>query len=142
MSDLAPRPGDGLPDSAIQAAAEVRFRQYESEYSAGHLTWRDFADEVREVLAAAAPAIRAAERERLALKHSGDLSTAAHLGYENGLLDGAKAENARILAIAAREHAVVPCHDPATGAHVAYAPFGMILAEHDATRAESDGGES
>lgn len=45
----------GIPDVAIQAAAEVRLRQYDSEYDASHLTWRDFADAAREMLEAALP---------------------------------------------------------------------------------------
>lgn len=53
-----------LPSAAIQAAAEVMFRQYESQYSASHLTWRDFSDDAKAVLAAAEPHIRANERER------------------------------------------------------------------------------
>jgi hypothetical protein len=44
-----------IPEPAIQAAAEVLLRDYESQYSASHLTWRDFADLARQVLAAAAP---------------------------------------------------------------------------------------
>lgn len=44
-----------IPKAAIQAAAEVRLRQYESEYSAAHLTWKDFADDTRAMLEAAAP---------------------------------------------------------------------------------------
>jgi len=46
-----------LPDNAVQAAAEVLFRDYESQYSADHLTWRDFAGLAREALGAAAPAM-------------------------------------------------------------------------------------
>ena len=42
-----------IPEAAIQAAAEVMLRQYDSEYSAAHLTWRDFADSAREILEAA-----------------------------------------------------------------------------------------
>jgi hypothetical protein len=42
-------------DETLQRAAEVLFRQYESEYSTEHLTWRDFADPAREILDAAAP---------------------------------------------------------------------------------------
>jgi hypothetical protein len=37
----------------VQVAAEVRMRQYSTEYDASHLTWEDFADEAREVLEAA-----------------------------------------------------------------------------------------
>jgi hypothetical protein len=44
-----------LPEAAVRAGAEVRLRQYESEYEAGHLTWRDFAAEVTEILEAALP---------------------------------------------------------------------------------------
>jgi hypothetical protein len=58
-----------IPPAAVQAAAEVMFRQYESQYNADHLTWRDFEQDAREVLEAAAPHIGAAavaaERERL-----------------------------------------------------------------------------
>lgn len=46
-----------VPDAAVKAAAEVMLRQYESEYSAAHLTWRDFADPAREILGAVAPAM-------------------------------------------------------------------------------------
>ena len=44
-----------LPEPAVEAAAKVALRQYESEYSAAHLSWRDFEGEVRELLEAAAP---------------------------------------------------------------------------------------
>jgi hypothetical protein len=50
---------DGIPPAAIEAAASICLRRYASEYSAGHLTWRDFADEAGEMLAAAVPLIRA-----------------------------------------------------------------------------------
>jgi hypothetical protein len=43
------------PDTAIQHAAEVMLRQYESQYSAEHLTWRDFAGDARAILDAVAP---------------------------------------------------------------------------------------
>lgn len=54
-----------LPAEAVQAAAEVRLRQYESEYDAARLTWRDFATDMTEVLEAAAPHLAAAERARI-----------------------------------------------------------------------------
>jgi len=44
-----------IPEQAVQAVAERMFRRYESEYSAGHLSWRDFADDARADLEAAAP---------------------------------------------------------------------------------------
>jgi hypothetical protein len=47
----------GVTDAEVQAAAEVLYRDYESEYSAGHLTWRDFTDPARRVLAAAREAL-------------------------------------------------------------------------------------
>jgi hypothetical protein len=43
------------PGTAVQHAAEVMLRQYESQYNAEHLTWRDFADDARAILDAAAP---------------------------------------------------------------------------------------
>lgn len=43
-----------FPPEVIQRAAEVRMRQYESEYSLGPLTWRDFVPEVTEILDAVA----------------------------------------------------------------------------------------
>jgi hypothetical protein len=46
-----------VPDGAVQAAAEVMLRQYESAYSAPRPTWRDFADPAREILEAAAPVL-------------------------------------------------------------------------------------
>lgn len=46
----------------VQAAAEVRLRQYGSEYAASHLTWRDFADEAKEVLEAALATQQCGER--------------------------------------------------------------------------------
>jgi hypothetical protein len=45
----------GIPDTAVQAAAEVLLRQSSSESDASHLTWRNFADAAREVLGAALP---------------------------------------------------------------------------------------
>jgi len=38
------------PDSLVRKAAEIRMRQYESEYSLGSATWRDFVPEVTEIL--------------------------------------------------------------------------------------------
>ena len=46
-----------FPPEAIQRAAEVRLRQYDSEYSAAHLTWHDFEDDAREMLDACAEAL-------------------------------------------------------------------------------------
>jgi hypothetical protein len=43
------------PDTAVRHAAEVMLRNYDSQYNADHLTWRDFADDARAVLDAAAP---------------------------------------------------------------------------------------
>lgn len=54
-----------IPDDAVQAAAEVLLRQYESEYSAAHLTWRDFADPARQVLEAAAPVMAEAVAQKI-----------------------------------------------------------------------------
>jgi|ERR1700722_4055527 len=54
-----------IPETALQAAAETLFRQYESEYSADHLTWRDFTDPAREVLEAAAPAMAEAVAQKI-----------------------------------------------------------------------------
>jgi hypothetical protein len=42
-----------IPPAAVQAAAEVMLRQYESQYEAGHLTWRGFEDDARQILEAA-----------------------------------------------------------------------------------------
>ena len=43
-----------FPEEVIRKAAEVRLRQYDSEYNADHLTWKDFASEVTEILDAVA----------------------------------------------------------------------------------------
>ena len=57
-----------LPESAVQAAAEVRRRQYDSEFDASHLRWQDFSGEAREILDAAAPVL-AGEIARKILAH-------------------------------------------------------------------------
>ena len=44
-----------FPRATVQRAAEVMLRQYESQYNADHLSWLDFADDARAVLAAAFP---------------------------------------------------------------------------------------
>jgi hypothetical protein len=54
-----------VPDNAVQAAAEVLLRQYESEYSAPHLTWRDFTGPAREILEAAAPVLAEAVARKI-----------------------------------------------------------------------------
>lgn len=46
-----------FPPEVIQRAAEVRYRQYDSEFSAAHLSWQDFAGEAREMLDAVAEAL-------------------------------------------------------------------------------------
>lgn len=43
------------PGHLIQTVAEVRLRQYGTEYDSSHLTWRDFADGAREILEALEP---------------------------------------------------------------------------------------
>lgn len=47
-----------VTDAAIQIVAEQMLRRYESQYSAEHLSWRDFADDAKEDLQAALPALR------------------------------------------------------------------------------------
>ena len=44
-----------IPEAAVQAVAERMFRRYESQYSTAHLSWRDFTDDARADLEAAAP---------------------------------------------------------------------------------------
>ncbi|MEO3929255.1 hypothetical protein ABGB07_36200 [Micromonosporaceae bacterium B7E4] len=52
-----------IPAEAIEAAAKVALRRYESEYSvAPNVTWRDFVPEVRELVEAVAPILLAAGR--------------------------------------------------------------------------------
>lgn len=80
-----------IPAEAVEAAAQVRWRQYDSEYDASHLTWRDFAEDVGEILAAALPHIRA-QFER-------DLYTS----HERGWKEGAEVTCARVDA-ALRDH--------------------------------------
>lgn len=55
-----PGHGSEIPNAAVRAVAERMLRRYESEYQADHLTWRDFADDARDDLAAALPHLRAA----------------------------------------------------------------------------------
>ena len=50
------------PDAVVQAAAEVLFRDYESQYTADRLSWRDFADLASKVLAAAQQPMPAPEK--------------------------------------------------------------------------------
>lgn len=58
MSDQTP-----IPAEALEAAAKVAFRHYESEYTAApNMTWRDFVPEVRELVEAVAPILLAAGR--------------------------------------------------------------------------------
>jgi hypothetical protein len=42
-----------VSEDAVQRAAEVMLRQYDRQYSSGHLTWRNFTDDAREILTAA-----------------------------------------------------------------------------------------
>ena len=44
-----------IPQAAVQVVAAQMFRRYESQYDASRLTWRDFADDARGDLEAAAP---------------------------------------------------------------------------------------
>ena len=46
-------------DADVQAMAEMLLANYASEYSADHLSWRDFEAEARGLLDAVAPAIAA-----------------------------------------------------------------------------------
>jgi hypothetical protein len=54
-----------IPDEAVQRAAEVMFRQYESQYDVGEQTWRDFADDARAVLEAALPVLTESVAQRI-----------------------------------------------------------------------------
>lgn len=52
-----------IPVEALEAAAKVALRRYESEFSvAPNVTWRDFVPEVRELVEAVAPILLAAGR--------------------------------------------------------------------------------
>lgn len=66
------RPQPVIPGLAIQAAAQEMLRQYETEYAAGRLSPEDFEVDAEEILAAAAPAIVAANQP----EPSDDLRTA------------------------------------------------------------------
>ena len=46
-----------VTDAAVQLVAEQMLRRYDSQYSSNHLSWRDFADDAREDLEAALPAL-------------------------------------------------------------------------------------
>ena len=52
-----------MSDDLTRVIAEVRLRQYDSEYSASHLTWEDFTGEAQEIVAAITPLIEARVRE-------------------------------------------------------------------------------
>ena len=80
-----------LPESAVQAAAEVLLRDYESQYSADHLTWRDFEELARRVLNAAARPVADAVAEKI-LAHMD-----AHVP-KTRLLGGKPAETERLRA--------------------------------------------
>lgn len=52
-----------IPAEALEAAAKVALRRYESEFSvAPSVTWRDFVPEVRELVESVAPILLAAGR--------------------------------------------------------------------------------
>lgn len=61
-----------IPEAAVQAAAEVLYRDYDSEFDASHLSWQDFAGQARKVLDAAAGTAPqpAPEGKRVTLKLS------------------------------------------------------------------------
>jgi hypothetical protein len=145
VSDPVVQPGP-VPAAAVRAAAEAIWRAW-SDVRSDWTDWEDCTDEVREYFTGlAAAALEAARHDETCCLADDETEPAddcpgtegvrlaqAHAdGYGLGHKDGSKDERARILAIAEGEHAVVPCHDPETGAHVGYAPFGMVVAEHDA----------
>lgn len=55
-----------VTDAMVQAAAEVLLRDYELQYQADHLTWRDFADVARAALDAAMKASKDETANKLA----------------------------------------------------------------------------
>jgi hypothetical protein len=52
-----------IPEEVVQAVAEKLYRDYDSEFGADHLSWRDFEGQARELLSVAAPLI--AEQARV-----------------------------------------------------------------------------
>jgi len=81
MSDL-------YTDEETEAAASVLLDDYATEYSAGHLSWRDFETPAQRILDAVAPAIiRRAKAEALRLeadRFESEAATAAT--FERGML--------------------------------------------------------
>lgn len=47
-----------VPAEALRAVAEALYRAYDSEYGAGHLSWKDFTGQARELLQVAVPHIK------------------------------------------------------------------------------------
>jgi|SRR5579871_1009568 len=116
-----------FPESVIRKAAEVRIRQYESEYSAAHLTWRDFAAEVTEILDAVAEDLGqvVAGKIRAHMEDQGpsEVSKVARSRWRRHFGTAARVAAFAFLtdddkrAIAARELAAgnaIPCFDGAT----------------------------
>ena len=62
---MADRPQD-VPEEAVKAVAATLLRHYDSEYGSSRLTWKDFAEQARELLTAAAPHIERQVREQVA----------------------------------------------------------------------------
>lgn len=73
-----------IPEEVVQAVAEKLYRDYDSEFGADHLSWRDFEGQARELLGVAAPLIaehiaRAIEAARPAKPPETDLQRPATL---------------------------------------------------------------
>jgi hypothetical protein len=54
-----------IPEEAVLVVGEQMLRRYDSQYSSAHLSWQDFADDAREDLEAALPALRRQWAEEL-----------------------------------------------------------------------------
>jgi leucyl-tRNA synthetase len=61
-----------IPEDAVQAVAEKLYRAYDSEYGADHLTWRNFADQARELIEPAAPHLAEHIAARLVCPYAGE----------------------------------------------------------------------
>lgn len=84
-----------LPEEAVQAAAEVLYREYDSEFGADHLSWRDFTSTARAALEAAECArhqdvcLRCTETSQAAWKAGREVERAER--FAASLLDGISA---------------------------------------------------
>lgn len=68
---------EDVPDNAVRAVAGQLLRDYDTEFNASHLHWRDFAPQARKLISVAVPHVYRALDTQVAAERRGRLAAEA-----------------------------------------------------------------